>query len=208
MQSAFLPAGQPVNALFENPLTLLLATDAPFDDQLSNDLGRVTLGGSGDTTLAFGADDVVRFGITGNASFACTLRLKRAANEKLEDLDAYLPPGLDYRKWLVITLAVAGFAEADLTVEVVGNQLLIQGKQRDEAPGRVFLHRGIAARQFQRTFILADGIVVEGARLDNGLLSIDIFRPKPDAQPRTVKIASAKRGQVKESATKLDLNSR
>ena len=109
---------------------------------------------------------------------------------------------------LVITLAVAGFAEADLAVEVVGNQLLIQGKQRDEAPGRVFLHRGIAARQFQRTFILADGIVVEGARLDNGLLSIDIFRPKPDAQPRTVKIASAKRGPVKESATKLDLNSR
>ena len=90
---------------------------------------------------------------------------------------------------LCITLAVAGFAEADLTVEVVGNQLLIHGKQREDDPGRVFLHRGIAARQFQRAFILADGITVQGARLDNGLLYIDIVRPKPETRTRTVKIA-------------------
>lgn len=109
---------------------------------------------------------------------------------------------------LCITLAVAGFAEADLTVEVVGNQLLIHGKQREDDPGRVFLHRGIAARQFQRAFILADGITVQGARLDNGLLYIDIVRPKPETRTRTVKIASAKKGDIKESATKLDLDSR
>lgn len=109
---------------------------------------------------------------------------------------------------LCITLAVAGFAEGDLTVEVVGNQLLVQGKQREEDTGRVFLHRGIAARQFQRAFILAEGIVVEGARLDNGLLCIDIVRPKPENRVRTVKISSAKKGGIKESATKLDLDSR
>jgi HSP20 family molecular chaperone IbpA len=109
---------------------------------------------------------------------------------------------------LCITLAVAGFAEADLTVEVVGNQLLVHGKQRDDETGRVFLHRGIAARQFQRAFILADGIVVEGARLDNGLLSIVIMRPKPETRARTVKISSVKKAGIKESATKLDLDSR
>ena len=109
---------------------------------------------------------------------------------------------------LCITLAVAGFAEDDLTVEIVDNQLLIQGRQREDDAGRVYLHRGIAARQFQRTFILADGIVVEGARLDKGLLRIDIIRPKPEARVRTVKISSEKSGKIKESATKLDLDSR
>jgi HSP20 family molecular chaperone IbpA len=109
---------------------------------------------------------------------------------------------------LCITLAVAGFGEDDLTVEIVDNQLLIQGRQREDDAGRVYLHRGIAARQFQRTFILADGIVVEGARLDKGLLRIDIIRPKPESRVRTVKISSAKSGDIKESATKLDLDSR
>jgi HSP20 family molecular chaperone IbpA len=109
---------------------------------------------------------------------------------------------------LCITLAVAGFGEDDLTVEIVDNQLLIQGRQREDDAGRVYLHRGIAARQFQRTFILADGIVVEGARLDKGLLRIDIIRPKPESRVRTVKITSAKSGKIKESATKLDLDSR
>jgi HSP20 family molecular chaperone IbpA len=109
---------------------------------------------------------------------------------------------------LCITLAVAGFGEDDLTVEIVDNQLLIQGRQREDDAGRVYLHRGIAARQFQRTFILAEGIVVEGARLDKGLLCIDIIRPKPETRVRTVKITSAKSGKIKESATKLDLDSR
>jgi len=67
---------------------------------------------------------------------------------------------------LRITLAVAGFGESDLTIETVDNQLLIQGKQHEDDGGRVYLHRGIAARQFQRAFILSDGIEVAGARLD------------------------------------------
>ena len=91
---------------------------------------------------------------------------------------------------LCITLAVAGFGESDLTIEVVDNQLLIQGKQRDDDNQRVYLHRGIAARQFQRAFILADGIIVEGARLDNGLLYIDIARPKPSSLVRKIKIST------------------
>jgi HSP20 family molecular chaperone IbpA len=109
---------------------------------------------------------------------------------------------------LCITLAVAGFAEADLAIEIVDNQLLIQGKQGEPDSGRVFLHRGIAARQFQRAFILADGIEVRGARLDNGLLHIDLVRPRPESRVRKVKISTTKNGNIKESATKLDLDSR
>jgi len=109
---------------------------------------------------------------------------------------------------LCITLAVAGFAEAELAIEIVDNQLLIQGKQGEPDSGRVFLHRGIAARQFQRAFILADGIEVQGARLDNGLLHIDLVRPKPESRVRKVKITTTKNGKIKESATKLDLDSR
>jgi HSP20 family molecular chaperone IbpA len=109
---------------------------------------------------------------------------------------------------ICITLAVAGFAEHDLAIEVVDNQLLVRGKQRDVEDQRIFLHRGIAARQFKRDFILADGIIVEGARLNKGLLHIDIIRPPADARVRTVKISTAKHDEVKESATKLDLDSR
>lgn len=107
-----------------------------------------------------------------------------------------------------ITLAVAGFSEADLAVEIVDNQLRIQGKQAEDESGRNFLYRGIAARQFQRAFILADGIQIEGARLDNGLLHIDIVRPKLESRVRRVEISTANRGKIKESATKLDLDSR
>jgi len=109
---------------------------------------------------------------------------------------------------ICITLAVAGFGEDDLSIEIVDNQLVIQGKQPEPSSDRIFLHRGIAARQFQRTFILADGIEVRGARLDNGLLHIDLVRPKPESRVRKVKISSAKNGNIKESATKLDLDSR
>lgn len=89
---------------------------------------------------------------------------------------------------LRITLAVAGFDDQDLTVQVENNQLTIRGKQSDEDDGRVFLHRGIAARQFQRTFMLADGIEVTAARLDNGLLHIDLTRPLEEPNVRTIRI--------------------
>ena len=89
-----------------------------------------------------------------------------------------------------ITVAVAGFTRDDLDVTVEENQLVIRGRHQpeDEAKDRVFLHRGIAARQFQRAFVLADGIRVAGATLDNGLLSIDLERPEADAVSRKVEI--------------------
>jgi HSP20 family molecular chaperone IbpA len=91
---------------------------------------------------------------------------------------------------LRITLAVAGFTRADLTVQVDDNQLVIRGKQADD-PSRIYLHRGIAARQFQRSFVLVEGIEVVAAELDNGLLTIDLRRPTPEVRVRTVEIRSA-----------------
>lgn len=81
---------------------------------------------------------------------------------------------------LRITLAVAGFTRDELDITVEERQLVIRGKQVDEASAhRIFLHRGIAARQFQRAFVLAEGIEVTAARLTNGLLEIDLIRPEP-----------------------------
>ena len=88
---------------------------------------------------------------------------------------------------LQITLAVAGFTRDQLDVTVEENQLVIRGRQQDDK-ARLFLHRGIAARQFQRTFVLADGIEVLGADLKNGLLSIDLARPEPERIVRTISI--------------------
>lgn len=88
---------------------------------------------------------------------------------------------------LRITLAVAGFTETDLSIELEDNQLLIGGRQTDDAD-RVYLHRGIAARQFQRSFVLAEGIEIVGAELDNGLLHIDLVRPEPESRVQKIKI--------------------
>jgi HSP20 family molecular chaperone IbpA len=88
-----------------------------------------------------------------------------------------------------ITLAVAGFAEADLSITVEDRQLMIRGRQADEADAeRVFLHRGIATRQFQRAFVLADGVEVSGAHLDCGLLHVDLERVAPENVVRTIEI--------------------
>ena len=89
---------------------------------------------------------------------------------------------------LRITLAVAGFSEADLDITVEENQLLVRGRQGDDAE-REFLHRGIAARQFQRAFVLADGMRVTGAELKNGLLAIDLDRPQPERLVRKINIS-------------------
>jgi len=91
-----------------------------------------------------------------------------------------------------ITLAVAGFGEADLAITLENNQLVIRGRQTDECDGRVFLHRGIAARQFQRGFVLADGVEVAGATLENGLLHIDLARAEPETIVRTITINGKK----------------
>ncbi len=91
---------------------------------------------------------------------------------------------------LRITLAVAGFSKDELLVSVEDDELAIAGKQVDEAD-RVYIHRGIAARQFQRRFVLAQGIEVQGAALDNGLLHIDLVRPEIEARSRTIEIQGA-----------------
>lgn len=87
-----------------------------------------------------------------------------------------------------ITLAVAGFSEADLSITVEDRQLVIRGRQQDDEDGRIFLHRGIAARQFQRSFVLADGVEVGDAIMENGLLHVDLSRTRPETVVQTIEI--------------------
>ena len=89
-----------------------------------------------------------------------------------------------------ITLAVAGFREDDLAITVEDRQLVIRGRQSDDDASRVFLHRGIAARAFQRSFVLADGVEVAGATMENGLLHIDLQRSAPEMVVQTIRIGS------------------
>jgi HSP20 family molecular chaperone IbpA len=89
---------------------------------------------------------------------------------------------------LRITLAVAGFSEDELDVSTEESQLIIRGRQKDEEE-REYLYRGIAARQFQRVFLLAEGMRVVGAELKNGLLSVDLDRPEPERMVRRINIA-------------------
>jgi HSP20 family molecular chaperone IbpA len=98
-----------------------------------------------------------------------------------------IPPSSEGPETLRITLAVAGFAREDIEIVVEDRQLLIKGRQNDDKE-RQFLHRGIAARQFQRTFLLADGLEVQGAELAQGLLSIDLTRPVIERVTRRIVI--------------------
>lgn len=91
---------------------------------------------------------------------------------------------------LRITLAVAGFTMDDLQITHEDNQLVIRGRQSEDVGSRVFLHRGIAARQFQRVFVLAEGIDVRNAWLDSGLLHIDLARPQPEVRVRQIPITA------------------
>ncbi|SIO46275.1 Molecular chaperone IbpA, HSP20 family [Rhodovulum sp. ES.010] len=90
-----------------------------------------------------------------------------------------------------ITLAVAGFREDDLSITVEDRQLVIRGRQAEDAADRVFLHRGIAARQFQRSFVLADGVEVSGATMENGLLHVDLQRAVPESVVQKIDIRKA-----------------
>lgn len=112
-------------------------------------------------------------------------RLRKNANE------GYPPYNIEQtsENGLRISLAVAGFTMDDLDIEVENNQLVIRGQQEDDEE-RIYLHRGIAARQFQRSFVLADGIEVLGASLDNGLLHIEMERIEPESTARKIKIAN------------------
>src|ERR1700683_886489 len=106
--------------------------------------------------------------------------------------DGYPPYNIEQtgENALRITLAVAGFSMSDLSLTVEDNQLVVRGKQTDDE-NRLYLHRGIAARQFQRSFVLAEGIEVHGAWLDNGLLHIDLARPQPVTRVKTIQISRA-----------------
>lgn len=88
-----------------------------------------------------------------------------------------------------ITLAVAGFREEDLEITVEDRQLMIRGRQPEDATQRTFLHRGIAARQFQRSFVLADRVEVTGASMENGLLHVDLSRAKPESVLQRIEIS-------------------
>jgi HSP20 family molecular chaperone IbpA len=115
-------------------------------------------------------------------------RLSKAAGDGYPPYNIERLPRTEERAdTLRITLAVAGFSDDDLEVTVEENELVIRGRQKDE-PQRQFLHRGIAARQFQRTFVLAEGIEVKGADLRDGLLSIDLVRPSVERVARRIDI--------------------
>lgn len=114
--------------------------------------------------------------------------LERAAKTSS---DGYPPYNIEQTgpALLRITLAVAGFTMDDLQITQEDNQLVIRGRQNDDSQGRVFIHRGIAARQFQRAFVMAEGIEVKGAWMDNGLLHIELARPQPEAKVRHIEIS-------------------
>jgi HSP20 family molecular chaperone IbpA len=121
--------------------------------------------------------------------------IERALDRVTKAADGYPPyniervaPDEENPERLRITLAVAGFSREQLDITVEENQLVIRGKQQDDK-SRQYLHRGIASRQFQRTFVLADGMDVLGADLKNGLLSIDLARPEPQRTVRTISIS-------------------
>lgn len=124
--------------------------------------------------------------------------IERALDRVAKAADGYPPYNIervardgDRPERLRITLAVAGFSHGELEITVEENELRIRGRQNEADEGRMFIHRGIAARQFHRTFLLADGMQVAGAELRDGLLSIDLERPETVRAVRRVDIAAA-----------------
>lgn len=122
-------------------------------------------------------------------------QLERMVEQAAKSKDGYPPFNIEqvsdraYR----ISLAVAGFADSDLSITVENAKLVVRGAQKDADESRVFLHRGIAARQFQKSFVLAEGVEVVGATTENGLLHIDLERAEPETVVQTIQI---NRGQV------------
>jgi HSP20 family molecular chaperone IbpA len=132
-----------------------------------------------------------RSSLFGSPLFLGFDHLEQMLDRVAKNSDGYPPYNIEQTgdNRLRITLAVAGFSMDDLQLTQEDNQLVVRGKQKDEGEGRIFLHRGIAARQFQRAFVLAEGIDVEGAWLDNGLLHIDLKRPQPEVRVKSIRIA-------------------
>ena len=121
--------------------------------------------------------------------------IERLLDRVSKSADGYPPYNIERIKdadgsaRLRITLAVAGFGKDDIEVTVEENELTVRGRQQEDG-SRDFLHRGIAARQFQRTFVLADGMMVTGGELEDGLLSIELIRPEPERRARKIEITS------------------
>ena len=122
--------------------------------------------------------------------------IERALDRVVKGADGYPPYNIERisadggePEKLRITLAVAGFSQDQIEVAVEENQLTIRGRQREDKT-REYLHRGIAARQFQRGFLLADGMQVLSAELAQGLLSVDLVRPQPERTARKIKISA------------------
>ena len=111
-------------------------------------------------------------------------RTAKSGNEGYPPYNIEQTSGSSYR----ITLAVAGFSMDDLQITLEDRQLVIRGRQTDDSDGRVFLHRGIAARQFQRSFVLADGVEVGEAIMENGLLHVDLTKSQPETVVQTINI--------------------
>lgn len=111
-------------------------------------------------------------------------RTAKTGNEGYPPFNIEQTSDFSYR----ITLAVAGFADEDLAITVEDRQLVIRGRHAEDLGERVFLHRGIAARQFQRSFVLAEGVDVGEAIMENGLLHIDLTRAKPETVVQTINI--------------------
>lgn len=118
-------------------------------------------------------------------------QLERLAERAAKGAEGYPPYNIEQMgaDGFRITLAVAGFADDDLSLTVEDRQLIIRGKQADTPEERVYLHRGIASRAFQRSFVLAEGIEVKAAALENGLLNIDLQRIAPQAIVKTIPIS-------------------
>ena len=112
--------------------------------------------------------------------------------------DSYPPYNIEQisSSLLRITVAVAGFDKKDLEINLEGNQLQIKGFKNEDKEDKIYLHRGIATRQFQRNFVLAEGIEVEGASMDNGLISVDLSQP--------INSEESKKIEIKDSSKKND----
>jgi HSP20 family molecular chaperone IbpA len=149
-----------------------------------------------------------RSSLFGSPLFLGFDHLEQMLDRVAKSSDGYPPYNIEQtgESRLRITLAVAGFSMDDLQLTQEDNQLVVRGKQKDDSEGRIFLHRGIAARQFQRAFVLAEGIDVEGAWLDNGLLHIDLKRPLPEVRVKAIRIGTkgAQGGRPLVNGTTLD----
>jgi len=123
-------------------------------------------------------------------------RLRKSASE------GYPPYNIEqtHENGLRITLAVAGFTMDDLDVEIENNQLTVRGRKKEDEEEKLYIHRGIATRQFQRSFVLADGIEILGASINNGLLHIDMERHEPESNARKIKISESENVMQKKSA--------